>query len=121
MNENGLTSTYQRSESKRRFLTRFYRYKVLLFDKWWIPLLAIGLCMGTAGTVCSFHAPSFTSVGRMIVSIKLAIPEGSVYAEEMSAFLGTQTALMQSDLVVNRAWARVAAQITNTSLQSIGL
>ena len=35
----------------------------------------------------------------MIVSIKLAIPEGSVYTEELSNFLGTQAALMQSGVV----------------------
>ena len=46
--------------------------------------------------------PTFASVGRMIVSIKLNIAEGSVYTEELSNFLGTQAALMQSGVVINR-------------------
>ena len=44
----------------------------------------------------------------MIVSIKLNIAEGSVYTEELSNFLGTQAALMQSGVVINRAHARVS-------------
>ena len=39
----------------------------------------------------------------MIVSIKLNIAEGSVYTEELSNFLGTQAALMQSGVVIDRA------------------
>jgi capsular exopolysaccharide synthesis family protein len=54
--------------------------------------------------------PVFISVGRMIVSAKLNIAEGSVYSEELGNFLGTQAALMQGDAVINRAHARVTAQ-----------
>ena len=46
---------------------------------------------------------SFSSSGRMIVSVKLNIAEGSVYTEELSNFLGTQASLMQSGLVISRA------------------
>jgi hypothetical protein len=46
----------------------------------------------------------------MIVSPKLSLPEGSAYTEEMSNFLGTQSALMQSGVVINRAHARVIEQ-----------
>ena len=48
----------------------------------------------------------------MIVSIKLAIPEGSVYTEELSNFLGTQAELMQSSEVMRRAHQRVMAEQT---------
>ena len=51
--------------------------------------------------------PSYASIGRMIVSIKLSIPEGSVYNEEMSNFLGTQVALMQSGDGVEPAGPRL--------------
>jgi hypothetical protein len=54
--------------------------------------------------------PMFESEGRMIVAIKLQIPEGSVYTEELSNFYGTQSALMQSEMVRIRALSRVAAE-----------
>ena len=66
-------------------------------------------------------APAFASLGRMIVSIKLNIAEGSVYTEELSNFLGTQAALMQSGLVVQRAHGRVTAQKPELRMQPVGL
>jgi capsular exopolysaccharide synthesis family protein len=46
----------------------------------------------------------------MIVSIKLNIQQGSLYTEELSNFLGTQSALMQGAEVVQRARDRVTSQ-----------
>jgi uncharacterized protein involved in exopolysaccharide biosynthesis len=57
----------------------------------------------------------------MIVSIKLNIAEGSVYTEELSNFLGTQAALMQSGVVLNRAHARVTLQKPEVRWQPVGL
>jgi succinoglycan biosynthesis transport protein ExoP len=66
-------------------------------------------------------APLLASVGRMIVSIKLNIAEGSVYTEELSNFLGTQAALMQSGAVINRAHGRVTAQKPDLRMQPVEL
>ena len=57
----------------------------------------------------------------MIVSIKLNIAEGAVYTEELSNFLGTQAALMQSGVVINRAHARVMAQKAEVGMHPVGL
>ncbi len=103
------------SRSPGRLLTKFHRYRVLLSERWWIPLVGVLLGAGIAGAFSWFGPPSFTSVGRMIVSMKLSIPEGSVYSEEMSSFLGTQSALMQSGVVLSRAQARLLAANTNQS------
>jgi succinoglycan biosynthesis transport protein ExoP len=110
-----------RSRSKTHVLARMQRYKAMLRTKWWV--LILGALVGSliAGGMSWFDAPSYVSSGRMIVSIKLAIPEGSVYTEELSNFLGTQAALMQSGAVVNRAHARVAAQKPNLPMQNISL
>jgi capsular exopolysaccharide synthesis family protein len=110
MNEGAVEYTRSRSAAKAHFVARLHRYRDLLIRKWWV--LVVGLAAGCAveAAIWFLEPPSFVSYGRMIVSIKLAIPEGSVYNEELSNFLGTQTALMQSGVVVNRARARVAAQ-----------
>jgi len=121
MNE-GETIDYSdsRSEAKAQFASKLGRYRDLLLRKWWV--LAVGVTLGFATwlAISLFSPPCYVSVGRMIVSIKLSIPEGSVYAEEMSSFLGTQAALMQSGVVVSRAQARVMAEnptFTNQPVQ----
>jgi hypothetical protein len=62
------------SRSPGRWLTKVHRYRVLLTKKWWIPLLGVLLGAGIMGALSWFGPPSFTSVGRMIVSMKLSIP-----------------------------------------------
>src|SRR6185436_15196309 len=121
MNEDNVQHSPDRSISKARFLAKFQRYFNLLRKKWWILLLGIGLGVGVQVVLSRFAPVSFTSVGRMIVSIKLAIPEGSVYTEELSNFLGTQAALMQSGVVINRAHSRVVAQKPDQVMQSVAL
>jgi len=118
---NDQTATPSGPTSKAVFLARLDRYKNLLRRKWWILAIGITLGLGVEGALSKFEAPLFTSVGRMIVSIKLAIPEGSVYSEELSNFLGTQAALMQSGAVVNRAHARVTAQKPDLAMKPVAL
>src|SRR5215471_11709498 len=110
MNDETPRPTHDRSAGRARFLVKFQRYGSLLRRTWWILAIGIGVGVMVQVTLSRFAPVSFASVGRMIVSIKLAIPEGSVYTEELSNFLGTQAALMQSGVVINRAHARVVAQ-----------
>src|SRR5262252_6964186 len=117
MNDESVRGAYDRSAAKARFVAKVARYGNLLRKKWWILVLLMGL-----GLLCQYifwcYGPaSFTSQSRMIVSIKLAIPEGSVYTEELSNFLGTQAALMQSAVVVSRAHKRVIAQKPDLTTQ----
>lgn len=85
----------------------------LLVRRWWV--LALGLICGVAVEIgiARFQGPAYVSTGQMIVNVKLAIPQGSVFTEELSNFLGTQAALMQSEVVVNRAYSRACALLTN--------
>ena len=100
---------YDRSAARALFISRVSRYRNLLAQKWWLLLLGPALGLAFEFAASSFGPSSYSSVGRMIVNIKLSIPEGSLYAEEMSTFLVTQTALMQSSLVTSRAYTRVTA------------
>ena len=110
-----------RSASKAHFHARLSRYRSLLRRKWWVLVLGALVGLAIQGAMFWSEPPTFASVGRMIVSIKLNIAEGSVYTEELSNFLGTQAALMQSGAVVNRAHARVAAQNPKLRMQSVAL
>jgi len=121
MNDEAVQTSHDRSSAKAHFHARLVRYRNLLCERWWVLLL--GAAMGAAiGAGLAWYAPpSFVSVGRMIVSIKLAIQPASLYTEELSNFLGTQTALMQSGVVMNRAQARVMAQKPEVGLHPVEL
>ena len=110
MNPPHTVSSPDGSSAKAQSVARFNRYRDLLIRKWW--MLACGGLVGlVVGLLLWWWQPTtYLSVGRMIVSIKLAIPEGSVYSEELGNFLGTQAALMQSRAVIERAQARLDSQ-----------
>src|SRR6266576_4568387 len=118
MNEQSVSHS---TASKAHFRARLDRYKNLLRRKWWILVFGSSLGLVIQGALARLDSPSFVSIGRMIVSIKLAIPEGSVYTEELSNFLGTQAALMQSGGVINRAHARVTAQRPDLARSPVSL
>ncbi len=121
MTEHADQGRAERSNLRTRFQTRLSRYRRLLLRRWWVPVLCAGLGIVVQGLRSQFESPTFTSVGRMIVSIKLNITEGSVYTEELSNFLGTQASLMQSGVVINRAHARVTAQTPELKAQAVSL
>src|SRR5437867_3693571 len=101
--------THERYASRARFLSRLNRFKNLLSAKWWIPLATVVIGLAVEGTLWRLEKPLFTSAGRMIMGIKIAVTEASVYSEELNHFLETQQALMMSTSVQRRAHERVAA------------
>src|ERR1039457_255945 len=121
MNEEDVPQQLDRSAAKSQFLSKLNRYRNLIASKWWI--LVLGPAVGLVVVMISSRMGqvSYISYGRMIVSMKLNIPEGSVYNEEMSSFLGTQAALMQSGAVVNRAYSRVTAQYPDLNAQPVAV
>src|SRR5580658_6172337 len=100
-----------------RFFNNFHRYKSLLLSHWWILLLTVGLALGAQEYFLRHAAPTFTSTGRMIVNVRLAIPNANLYNEQLDSFFGTQIALMQSDSVLNRVKVRLEA--ANPSLNEV--
>lgn len=121
MNEEIVEYSQSRSISKTLSIAKLHHYRDLLVRKWWVLVIGVALGLLVAGALSWVEAPSFISQGRMIVSIKLALPEGSVYNEELSNFLGTQAALMQSGPVVNRAHVRALAQVPTVTNQPVAL
>src|SRR2546421_376738 len=107
--DQGLNPAHERYAWRGRFLSRLNRFKNLLAAKWWIPLITVVVGVTLEGALWRLEKPLFLSVGRMIMGIKIAVTEASVYTEELSNFLGTQQALMMSTTVQSRAHDRVAA------------
>src|SRR5579859_4273585 len=100
--------THQRHAWRARFLTRFSRHKQQLIRRWWVPVTFIALGIALQSAAWRFEKPMYVSSGRMIVNLKLSIPEGSIYTEELNNFLGTQAALMQSAAVVQRVQQKLS-------------
>jgi uncharacterized protein involved in exopolysaccharide biosynthesis len=121
IDEEAAHDRHDRSTSKAHFEARTVRYANLFKEKWWVLVLGALVGSAIAGGIAWYAPPSFVSFGRMIVSIKLAIPEGSVYTEELSNFLGTQAELMRSGDVVRRAHLRVMAQKSDQVFRPVKL
>jgi capsular exopolysaccharide synthesis family protein len=102
MDEEDAPIPQARTNLAARLSHQLHQYKKLLWRFWWIPLLTLGISLGIQSFLLKRVAPSYESTGRMIVSVKLSIPNANVYNEELNNFFGTQVALMQSDSVRNR-------------------
>lgn len=90
-----------------RFFSQMDHCKRLLIRFWWIPVLTLVLSVGIQWFLLKQVPPAFESMGKMIVNVKLSIPDANVYSEDVNNFLGTQVALMESDSVVNRVKHRL--------------
>jgi capsular exopolysaccharide synthesis family protein len=121
MNDEVQQTIPDRSAARAQFSAKLQRYTNLLRTRWWLLLVGIPIGAVAPLVLWQFATPGFVSLGRMIVNVKLAIPEGSVYTEEWANFPGTQAALMQSGIVVERAHARVAAFNPDLSRQKVSL
>ena len=95
----------------------FQRYKYMLQNWWWIPLLTTAIGLGLQAWMVISAPPKYQSSGRLMVSGKIALPEGAVYSEEAANFFGTQLELLQSSEVARRADARVMA--LNPNLEKV--
>lgn len=102
-NETFSDAPVDRAARSSRFFTRLHRWQTLARRLWWVPVLSTVLAVGAAGFYVWHQPPRYVSRGQMIVNVRLSIPEGSVYMEELNNFFGTQIALMQSQAVINRA------------------
>jgi capsular exopolysaccharide synthesis family protein len=94
------------SNSRTAFVSAFFtqldHYKRLLFRFCWIPILAVGVSVWVQSLMLKHVPPSFVSEGRMILNVKVSIPQSGVYVEPGLNFEGTQMDLMRSATVRNR-------------------
>jgi polysaccharide biosynthesis transport protein len=104
-----------------RTFSRVQRFVGSLKKWWWVSVITTGVGISLAAWNDSKKAPAYISVGRMMVSGRIAMPEGSVYSEELNNFYGTQSELMQSAEVRRRAVARVETLHPELQASSVSL
>ena len=95
---------------------RIQRLLPFLLKYWWIPLITLFLAVGGAAAYIWWIPPTFVSKARMWETIKLRLPEGGLFAEDVQNFLGTQTELLQSSTLRELALARLRSSGTNVAL-----
>ena len=83
--------------------------------------MTAGLGISWAAWKDSKKAPTYLSVGRMMVSGKIALPEGAPYSEDIGNFYGTQSRLIESAQVRQRAAARVESTLPDLRASSVYL
>jgi polysaccharide biosynthesis transport protein len=78
-----------------------------LLKFWWLLVLTLALGLGVAVFFVLNEPPTFTSKASMWETVKIHLPEGGLFAEDVQNFLGTQTELLQSDTLRERALDRL--------------
>ena len=91
-----------------RFGLKFYRYKSLLKRRWWLLLLTVGLGLACEGWIVFSEPTTYESVGLLMISGGIKIPEGAQYREQEDGFYGTQIHLLENAEVQDNARRRVA-------------
>ena len=67
-----------------------------LLKFWWIALITLILGLSVAVAFVYFKPPTFVSRARMWETLKVRLPEGSLFSEDVQTSVGTQTELLQS-------------------------
>src|SRR3990172_4387729 len=71
------------------------RLWTFLLKCWWVPVLTLLLCVGAAVAYLVSIPPTFVSRASMWETVKLRLPDGALFMEDLQTFLGTQTELLR--------------------------
>jgi succinoglycan biosynthesis transport protein ExoP len=76
---------------------------------WWVVAVTIMIGLAIADVFCLYSTPDYVSNARMMVSGRIALPQGELYndAIQLQNFFGTQVALMKSPQILNQAVDRI--------------
>ena len=100
---------------------RLIRFRTLFRKYWWVVAFALALGLGGASWYVASEKTAYVSVGRMMVSGKVNLPEGGTFAEEMSYFMATQGEMMKDEAVRTRAEAYVRTNSPETPVGPVEL
>jgi polysaccharide biosynthesis transport protein len=90
--------------------TQLARLVAALRSRWWILLLTLGLVGGPAVLYAFLQPPRYESKALMYIGVRLNLPEGRLYAEELTTYLGTQAELIKSPSVMSHALRTIRAR-----------
>ena len=90
------------------------RFLGFLRKFWWIPALTLAIGLVLEAAYVHWKQPMFVSKASMWETMKLTLPEGGVFSEDMQNYMGTLSGLLQSETLRQQALA-ILRTATNTT------
>jgi succinoglycan biosynthesis transport protein ExoP len=106
MDDHGTTKTSFRLRRYLGFLRKF----------WWIPALTLAIGLTSEAGYVYWKEPAFVSYASMWETVKLKLPEGGVFSEDMQNYVGTLNGLLQSETLRQQALALIKSSTNNTAI-----
>ena len=99
--------------SSSRLHGRLHRWQLLLRRFWWVITLILTFVLVPVYFYTAELPPAYVSKARMWLVGRLNLSENRLYTEELMDYLATQSELLSSSTVQQRALARLRTQFTN--------
>ena len=95
---------------------RLRRFLIFLLKFWWVPVLTLVVGLAIEACYVYWKAPSFVSKASMWETVKLRLPEGGVFSEDMQNYAATLSGLLQSETLRQQALATLRASTNSASI-----
>jgi succinoglycan biosynthesis transport protein ExoP len=82
---------------------RVRRFLIFLRKFWWIPVLTLAVGLVIEAAYVHWKQPAFVSKASMWETMKLTLPQGDVFSEDMQDYMGTLSGLLQSETLRQNA------------------
>ena len=92
---------------------RVRRFLIFLRKFWWIPVVTLILGLVIEAAYVHWKQPSFVSKASMWETMKLTLPQGDVFSEDMQDYMGTLNGLLQSETLRQNALTSLKSQPNN--------
>jgi capsular exopolysaccharide synthesis family protein len=93
----------------RRFLTFLPKF-------WWVPVLTLALGIVLEAAYVYWKQPAFVSKASMWETMKMRLPGGEFFTEDMQNYMGTLSGLLQSETLRQQALANLRASTNNATI-----
>ena len=80
-----------------RSALRLRRFLIFLPKYWWIPVLTLFIGIVLEAAYVYFKTPTFYSEGIMWQSVKLRLPGGEYFSDDMQNYAATLNGVLRSD------------------------
>jgi capsular exopolysaccharide synthesis family protein len=95
---------------------RVRRFLAFLLKYWWVPVVTLAIGMAIEVGYVHWKQPTFVSKASMWETLKLRLPEGDFFSEDMQNYLGTLNGLLQSETLRQQALALLRASTNNAPI-----
>jgi capsular exopolysaccharide synthesis family protein len=101
---------------------RLHKFLFTLRHSWWIPAVAMAVCLAAAVTIFFLSPPIFVATGSLWETEKLQVPGGAAFTVDRDNYIGTQSQLLRSRMLrqLTLNWMRANSSTNNIILGEDG-